>query len=66
METIKNILKLLNQKELFVVQSGIEYDTFVSIRRVLIDEFSDIDLDKLVEILDIIDNLHLDFLKKKF
>ena len=65
MKTIKDVMIFLNQMEVFVL-SGVEYDTFGIIKQILTDEIGGVDLDKLVELLDIVDNLHIEYLKKNF
>ena len=51
METINDVLNFLNQLELYKIISGLDYITFNIIRKILIDEFINIDSDKLIEIL---------------
>ena len=46
-----------NQTELFNFISGVEYNTFLIIRNFLIDEFSNVDFDNIVELLGNLDNL---------
>ena len=48
METINDVLIFLNQMELFKILTGIEYNTFNIIGKILKDEFEDVNLDKLV------------------
>ena len=46
METINDVLSFLNQMEMLNIIAGVEYHTFNNIRKILIDEFNKIDLDK--------------------
>ena len=45
METINEVLNFLNQMERFNTVSGVEYNTFKVIRKILIDEFTDVDVE---------------------
>ena len=65
METINDLMNFLNQMDIYNIVSGVELSTFNTIRKILIEEFRDIDLDKLVEILLIIDDLYIEYLKNK-
>ena len=51
--------------EIYNILTGVELDTFNIIRKFLIDEFRDIDLDKLFKMLTTLDDLHIDYLRKK-
>ena len=51
--------------EIFNILNGIEYNTINIIRKILINEFSDVDLDKLVEILRTFDDLYIEYLGRK-
>ena len=57
METINDLLNFLNQMEIYHILTGIELSTFNIIRKILINEFENINLDKLVEILKTLDDL---------
>ena len=65
METINDVLNFLNQMEMFNIIAGVEYHTFNNIRKILIDEFRDIDLDKIIEMLKTRDDLYIEYLGKK-
>ena len=65
METINDVLSFLNQMEMFNFMAGVEYHTFNNIRQILIDEFNNIYLDKLVEMLRTLDDLYIEYLRKK-
>ena len=65
METINDVLNFLNQMEIYNIISGVELNTFIIIRKILIDEFENIDLDKLVELMKTLDNLYIECLKMK-
>ena len=63
METINEVLNFLNQIELFKIISGLDYNTFNIIRKILIDEFNNIDDDKLIEILKNLDDIDINYIK---
>ena len=63
METINDVKSFLNQMEVFEILTGIEYNTFNIIRKILIDEFEIVDVDKLVKVLKNLDDLYIDYLK---
>ena len=63
METINDVLNFLNQKEIFRIISGLEYNTFNIIRKILIDEFNNIDDDKLIGILKNLDDIYINYIK---
>ena len=65
METINDVLNFLNQMEIYNIISGVELNTFIIIRKILIDEFENIDLDRLVELMKTLDNLYIECLKMK-
>ena len=65
METISDVLNFLNQMEIYNITSGVELKTFIIIRKILIDEFENIDLDKLVEKMKTLDDLYIECLKMK-
>ena len=65
METINDVLNFLNQMEIYNIISGVELSTFVIIRKILIDEFENIDLDKLVEMMKTLDDLYIEYLQMK-
>ena len=52
--------------ELFNIISGVEIKTFIIIRKILIDEFSNVDFDKLLELLGTLDDLYIENLRKTF
>ena len=65
METIDDVMNFLNQMEMFKIEYGIDYSLFKSIRKILIEEFEDVDLDKLVGVLGNLDDLYIEYLKMK-
>ena len=65
METINDVLNVLNQLEIYNIISGVELNTFIIIRKILLDEFENIDLDKLVEMMKTLDDLCIECLKMK-
>ena len=54
------MLNFLNQMEMYNILTGVELSTFNIIRKTLIDEFGDIDLDKLVEVSRTLDDLYIE------
>ena len=65
METINDVLNFLNQMEIYNIVSGAEMNTFIIIRKILINEFENVDLDKLVEMIKTLDDLNIEYLKMK-
>ena len=63
METINDVLNFLNQIELFEIISGLDYNTFNIIRKILKDEFNNIDDDKLIGILRNLDDIYINYIK---
>ena len=63
MDTINDVLNFLNQIELFKIISGLDYITFNIIRKILIDEFNNINDDKLIEILKNLDDIYNNYIK---
>ena len=65
METINDVLNIFIQMEIYNIVSGVELNTFIIFRKILIDEFENIDLDKLVEMMKTLDDLYIECLKMK-
>ena len=65
METNNDVLNFLNQMEVYNILTGVELSTFNKIREILIDDFGDVDLDKLLEVLRAVDDLYIDYLRMK-
>ena len=65
METINDVLDFLNQKEIFRIISGLDYSTFNIIRKILIDEFNNIEDDKLIKLLKNLEDIYIDYIKMK-
>ena len=65
METNIDVLIFLNQMEIYNIVFGAELTTFIIIRKILINEFENVDLDKLVEMMKSLDDLYTEFLKMK-
>ena len=63
METINDVLNFLNQLEIFKIISGLDYNTFNIIRKILIDEFNNIDDAKLIKILRNLDDIYINYIK---
>ena len=57
METINDVLNFPNQREIFRIITGLDYNNFKIIRKILIDEFNNIDDDKLIKILRNLDDI---------
>ena len=51
--------------EIYNIITGLELNTFNIFRKILIDEFENINLDKLVEMLKTLDDLYIDYLRMK-
>ena len=65
METINDVLNFLNQIEIYNIVSGVELNTFIIIRKILIDEFENVDSAKLVEMMKTLDDLYIECLNMK-
>ena len=65
METINDVLNFLIQIEIFRIISGLDYITVNIIRKILIDEFNNIDDEKLIEILKNLDDIYINYIKMK-
>ena len=63
METINDVLNFLNHIEIFRIISGLDYNTFNIIRKTLIDEFINIDDDKLIKLLKNLDDIYINYIK---
>ena len=61
METINYVLKILNCSEMLKILFGIEYNVFLTIRKILTDEVINIDIEELLELLNDLDNLYLQY-----
>ena len=65
METINDVLNFLNQMEVYNILTGVELSTFNIIRKMLIDEVGNTDLDKLIEVVKTLDDLYIEYLGMK-
>ena len=67
METINDVLNFLNQIEVFRIISGLDYNTFKIIRKILIGEgeVNNRDDDKLIGILRNLDDIYINYIKTK-
>ena len=65
METNNDVLNFLNQMEVYNILTGVELSTLILIRKILIDEFENINLDKLVGILKTLDDLYIEYIRMK-
>ena len=65
METIDHVLSFVNQKEIYNLLTSVELSTFNIIEKILKDEFENINLDILVEMLKSFDDLYIEYLRMK-
>ena len=65
METINDVLEFLNQMQIYNILTGLELNTFNIFRKILTEEFEDINLDNLVEMLKTLDDLYIEYLRMK-
>ena len=65
METINDVLNVLNQMEIYNILTVVELGTFNIFRKNLIDEFEKINLDNIVEKLRTLDDLYIEYLRMK-
>ena len=65
METINDVLNFLSQMEIYNIVSGAELKTFIIFRKILTNEFENVDLDKLVEMIKSLDDLYIEYIKMK-
>ena len=65
METINDVLNFLNQMEAYNKLTGVELSTFNIIRKILIDELGNTNLDNLFEMLKTFDDLYVEDLRMK-
>ena len=63
MEAINDVLNLLTHMELYKFETGIPYKTFNIARKILTDEFEDINLDELYEMLKTLDDLCTEYIR---
>ena len=63
METINYVLNFLNQMEIYNILTGVELSTFNINKKILTDEFENIDSDKLVVMLKTLDDLYIENLR---
>ena len=66
METLNHVLYFLNKLDLVGHLESSDYDKFKWIKKMLIDEFEDANSEKLIIILDVLDNLHMLFITQDF
>ena len=65
METNNDVLNFLNQMEIYNILTAVQLSTFNIIRKILIDEFENINLDKKVEMLKTVGDLYIEYLRMK-
>ena len=65
METINDVLNFLNQMEIYNILTGVELSTFNIFRKILVDQFENKNLDKLVELLKTLGDLYIEYPRMK-
>ena len=66
METINDVLHFLNYLDSVADLENHEYSNFDHAKKVLKDNFQDVDLGQLIHMLGVVDDLHILFLNKDF
>ena len=66
METINNVLHFLNYLDSVADLENLEYSNFGRVKKVLKDNFQDVDLEQLIHMLGVVDDLHILFLNQDF
>ena len=66
METINDVLHFLNYLVSVADLKNHEYSIFGRVKKVLKDNFQDVDLEQLIPMLGIVDDLHILFLNQDF
>ena len=66
METINDVLHFLNYLDSVVDLENHEYSNFDCVKKVLKDNFQDVDLGQLIHMLGVVDDLHILFLNQDF
>ena len=66
METNNDLPHFLNCLDVIGVLTGGEYSSFNKSKKIIIDNFRDIDFEELIILLNFIDDLHNNFLRQDF
>ena len=66
METINDVLHFLNYLDSVADLENHEYSNFDRVKKVLKDNFHDVDLGQLIHMLGVVDDLHFLFLNQDF
>ena len=66
METINHVLLFLNRLDFVADLESGDYKNFNCIQKVLTDEFQDVNSEKLINMLGVLDDLHVLFLTQDF
>ena len=66
METINDVLHFLNYLDSVADLENHEYSNFDCVKKVLKDNFQDVDLEQLILMLRVVDDLHILFLNQDF
>ena len=66
METINDVLHFLNYLDNVADLENHEYSNFDRVKKVLKDNFQDVDLGQLIHMLGVVDDLHILFLNQDF
>ena len=66
METIHDVLYFLSKLDLVGYSESSDYDKYNWIKKILIDEFQDLDLEELINMLAVLDKLYILFKTQNF
>ena len=66
METINDVLYFLNYLDSVADLENHEYSNFDRVKKVLKDNFQDVNLEQLIHMLGVVDDLHILFLNQDF
>ena len=66
METINDVLHFLNYLDSVADLENHEYSIFGRVKKVLKDNFQDVDMEQLIHMLGVVDDLHIFFLNQDF
>ena len=64
MKTINDVLRFLNYLDSVADLENHEYSNFGCVKKVLKDNFQDLDLEQLIHMLGVVDDLHILFLNQ--
>ena len=66
METINDVINFLNKLDFAGYLESSDYEKFNCIKKVLTDEFQDVNSEKLLSMLSIVDDLYILFITQKY